>query len=166
MNEQAECNQALLASPIQEIVQARQALAENKADPSIERHSRKCQICRHPDRDEMEKEYVEWAKPWAISRHYDVPERAIRRHFEAVGLISRRRANLVGALENIVERGPEAPITGSMVIRAVKAICCINGDNKWTEPAKKIIHTVRTAPKLAPLAPEESPQLLPEVFQH
>lgn len=163
MNEQTECNQAPPASPIQEIVPHQQALAENKVDPAIERHRRKCQICCHPDREEMEKEYVEWSKLWGIARHYDVPERALRRHVEAIGLVSRRRANLVGALENVVERGAEAPITGSTIVRAVKAICCINGDNKWTEPAKKVIHTVQTEPKLAQ---EPSPQLLGEVFRH
>lgn len=105
----------------------------------------------------------EWSKLWGIASHYDVPERALRRHFEAVGLVSLRRDNLVRALENIVERGAEAPITGSTVIRAVKAICCISGDIKWIEPAKNITHTVQTEPKLAQ---EQSPQMLGEVFHH
>ena len=163
MNEQTECNQTLSETKPSVIGPAQQSLAENNADPTLERHSRKCQICRHPDRELMEKEYIEWSKLWGIAQHYDVPERALRRHFEAVGLVSHRRANLVAALENVVERGAEAFITGSNIIQAVKAICCISGDIKWIEPAKNIAHTVQTEPKLAQ---EQTPQILGDVFHH
>jgi len=161
MNELTECNQAPSAAQSFAGLPAQRTLTEDKADPGLERHRRKCRICRHPDREEMEQEYVEWFKPAGIARHYDVPERALYRHFEAVGLVSSRRANLVAALENIVERGAEAPITGSTVIRAVKAICCVTGDNKWTEPAKNIVHSVQTEPKLPQ---EDGPRLLGEGF--
>src|SRR6185437_13994889 len=122
MNEQTECNQALPETKPTVIRSVQQALAENKADPVLERHSRKCQICRHPDREDIELDYLEWIRPSTISTRYDVPERTLSRHFGALGLASRRRTNLTAALENIIQRGAEAPITGDTVIRAVKAI--------------------------------------------
>jgi hypothetical protein len=132
-------------------------------DPAaLERHRRKCQVCRHPDREDIEWEYTEWFKPSAIARHYQIDERSLYRHLEAVGLTSRRRANLRGVLENILQRGAEVPITGNTIIRAVKAFCSLTDDNQWQEPAKISTFKVQTEPNLSPKAPAESSPLLGE----
>ena len=109
------------------------------------RHSRKCQICEHPDRSEIEEEFRNWIRPSAIARHYSVPLRALYRHLKGTGLAAQRRANLQVVLDRILERGAEAPITGDMIIRAQ---CCLTGDNRWVEPTRHTIHEYRTAEPL------------------
>jgi hypothetical protein len=108
------------------------------ADPKEARHTRKCQICHHPDRFEIDEEYRLWRSPYEIAREYNVPPRALFRHFHAQGLVSKRRENLRFALDKIIERGAERPLTGDMIIRAVRAHCLLTDDNRWVEPVKRV----------------------------
>lgn len=105
-----------------------------------ERHSRKCRICRHPDRKEIEQEYREWFKASDIARRYHLDDSALRRHLRAVGLIAGRRENIRIVLDRIIGRGAERPVTGSEIIRAIRAQTCLTDDDKWVEPAKRIIY--------------------------
>lgn len=139
MNESTGYNETLPAVPSPVILPAQNALAENKADPvALARHRRKCQVCHHPERDIIEREYRDWFGPSAIARSYGIPERALYRHLEALGLISHRRQNLRSALERILERGVETEIDGPTIIQAVRAYCYLTDGNKWVEPAKNI----------------------------
>lgn len=139
MNEPTECNQALPAPPSRANFPGSKSIAENKADPvALARHRRKCQVCRHPEREMIEREYRDWFGPLAIARSYGIPERALFRHLEATGLTSSRRKNLRSALERILERGVETEIDGPTIIQAVRAYCCLNDGNEWVEPAKNV----------------------------
>ena len=113
--------------------------AENKED-ALKRHRRKCKICRHPGRDDIEQDYRDWAKPAEIAREYDIDDRSLYRHLKAVGLIDSRRSNLQIILERIIERGPEKPVSGDTIIRAVRAHACLTDDNKWVEPVRRVIY--------------------------
>jgi hypothetical protein len=128
------------------------APTENTELPaSLERHSRKCQICRHPDREEIEQDYRDWIKASKIARRYNVDDSALHRHLRAVGLVSKRHENLRFVLDRILERGAEKPISGNTIIRAVKAYTCLTDDNKWVEPERKVIYLQADAiPKEAP----------------
>jgi hypothetical protein len=120
------------------------SIAENKADPvALARHRRKCQVCHHPEREMIEREYRDWFGPLAIARSYGIPERALFRHLEATGLTSSRRKNLRSALERILERGVETEIDGPTIIQAVRAYCCLNDGNKWVEPVKDVTFSNR-----------------------
>lgn len=144
MNELTECNQALPASSPRANLPVSQSVAENKADPvALARHRRKCQVCRHPERDIIEREYRDSFGPLAIARSYGIPERALFRHLEATGLKSCRRQNLRSALERVLERGVETEIDGATIIQAVKAYCCLTDENKWIEPAKNVTFSNR-----------------------
>lgn len=137
MNEPTECSLAIPDSPPHATLPASQSPAENKLDPvALARHRRKCQVCRHPERDMIEREYRDWSGPLAIARSYGISERALFRHLEATGLTSSRRKNLRSALERVLERGVETEIDGPTIIQAVRAYCCLNDENKWVEPAK------------------------------
>jgi hypothetical protein len=105
-----------------------------------ERHSRKCRICRHPHREEIEQEYREWFKATDIARRYHLDDSALHRHLRAVGLITGRRENLRIVLDHIIGRGAERPVTANEIIRAVRAQTCLTDDNKWVEPAKSVIY--------------------------
>jgi len=106
----------------------------------IHRHARKCRICRHPDREEIEQEYADWFTIAEIARNYEVDDSALQRHFKAVGLVSRRRENLRIVLDRILERGVQTPVTAGHIIRAVKAQACLTDDNRWLEPERKVIY--------------------------
>jgi len=137
MNELTEQCRPLPAPPLV----AHRADAENKGlPPHLERHARKCQICRHPDREEMEQEFEDWVKLSRIARHHNVDDSSLHRHMKAFGLVEKRRDNVRAVLERILERGAEKPISGNTILRAVKAYCCLGGPNKWVEPERKIIH--------------------------
>ena len=114
-----------------------------------DRHSRKCQICRHPDREQIEEDFLQWRRPWAISREYEIPEASLFRHGHAFNLFGLRRENMRLALDRVIERGADRENTGDTIIRAVRAQACLTDDNKWIEPAKRIIVTQEvTGPRL------------------
>jgi hypothetical protein len=33
---------------------------------TLERHSRRCIICHHPEREAIEEEFVQWRAPWQL----------------------------------------------------------------------------------------------------
>jgi hypothetical protein len=114
-------------------------LTENKAD-AFERHRRKCKICRHPDLEDIEQDYRDWGRPAQIARRYSIDDRSLYRHLTAVGLAPTRRENLRIILDRILERGAEKKISGSTIIKAVRAHCCLTEGNKWVEPVRQVIH--------------------------
>jgi hypothetical protein len=99
-----------------------------------DRHHRKCQLCRHPDCEEIEDAFIDWGSPHGISCHYNLPPGSLWRHASAVGLYARRKGNVLAALDNILERSCGARVTGETVIRAVRAYICLTADNQWAEP--------------------------------
>jgi preprotein translocase subunit Sss1 len=120
---------------------APQAPPENKADPQfLERHRRKCTVCRRPDREEIEQQYRDWSRVAGIARQYGLDDSALNRHVHAVGLVRDRQKNLRAALDRILERGAETPISGDVILRAVRAYACLTEDNKWVETPRRTIH--------------------------
>ena len=118
--------------------------------PSEERHQRKCAVCNHPDRREIEEEFLEWRETWQIARDYELPDhRSIYRHARAYGLIDLRRENRRAMLDRILESGP-AKVTGDTIIRALKAYSCLTKDNRWVEPSKRTEVTVSRAEHSTP----------------
>ena len=106
------------------------------------RHSRKCSICSHPERRDIEEDFIHWMKPSSIARIYDVPRVAIYRHARAAGLFEARRAQTRSVLDKVIERGAEKPVTANHVIRAVRAYACLTDDNHWIEPTRRVIYTI------------------------
>jgi len=107
--------------------------------PSIDRHTRKCQICHHPDRAAIEEDFILWCNPGSITDEYGVPRMALYRHANAFNLFTIRRESLRLGLDRIVERGAETFVTGDMVIRAIKAQACLTDENRWEDPPKRVI---------------------------
>jgi hypothetical protein len=132
--------------------------AENKtagrpeAAASLSRHRRKCVVCRHPDREAIEAEYLHWHSVWDISQDYEIADyRSIHRHARAYGLVPHRRENILSALDTIVERSAEARVTADSIIRAYS---CITESGEWVEPPTRVVFSVvRPAPESAAGAP-------------
>ena len=106
-----------------------------------ERHTRKCSICSHPDRAEIEFDFTHWLRPIDIVRNYDlISGRILRRHALATGLDAVRRRNVRSSLELIIEEANnvERP-TSDSVIRAVHAYTHITDQGSWHNPPTHVI---------------------------
>ena len=112
--------------------------SRNRPIPS--RHSRLCVICNHPDRAAIEFDFLNWRNPGDIVRAYRFRGLStIYRHAHATGLFCKRRLNLRFALERIVERVNEVPVTANAVIRAARAVSRINDSGEWVDPPSRLI---------------------------
>ncbi|HEV2297401.1 MAG TPA: hypothetical protein VGR72_02660 [Candidatus Acidoferrales bacterium] len=108
--------------------------------PDLARHRRKCVVCNHADREEIEEQFIQWRHPGDIANDFQIEEaRYIRRHAQAVGLYARRRENYLFTLENLLERGDEIELTAAAYIKAVRAYACMCDTVRWTEPAIRVI---------------------------
>ncbi|MGH9711327.1 MAG: hypothetical protein ACRD37_12350 [Candidatus Acidiferrales bacterium] len=112
----------------------------NARPVDLGRHASQCRICNHPDRAAIEFDFLNWRNPWELVKSYQLRNiSTVYRHAHATGLFGRRRLNMRFALERMVERVNEVPVTASSVIRAVRAIACINDAGEWTEPSSRVI---------------------------
>jgi hypothetical protein len=94
----------------------------------------RCTICKHPQRDEIEKEFVAWTSVAEIVKTYNIPERSsMYRHARATGLFEKRDRNVKMALGKIVERAGEIVPNASAIVAAAVALAKINGDGRYIE---------------------------------
>ena len=123
-----------------------------------QRHARKCVICNHPDRQDIEDDFLDWSPVAVISRAHNIPHRrAIYRHAQAVGLFSQRRANLRLAAESIVEWAHQTEIpSADSVLRAIRVAARINDRGEWVEPPSHIIVS-SGGQALSPIPPRGTP---------
>jgi hypothetical protein len=144
---------------------------ESKEESSMqtpeERHTRKCQICNHPELEAIENSYIHWVRPTTICRQYDLSWAALYRHAEVRKLKVLRSRNLRSVLDKILERGVETEITGETVLKAVKYYVCLTDDNKWLEPSTQVVFSTRQSERAAisaanptlPSPPESAPTI-------
>jgi hypothetical protein len=100
----------------------------------LERHSRRCIICHHPEREAIEEEFVHWRAPWRLAQDYKLADyRTIYRHARAAGLLLQRRERLHSALDAFVESVDDVTVTGDTILRAMRAYSCIDAHGRWTE---------------------------------
>ena len=122
--------------------QAVRARKQSRNGPSPSRHSLKCAICNHPDRAAIEFDFLNWRNPGDMVQAYRFRGLStIYRHAHATGLFTKRRLNLRFAMERIVERVNEVPVTANAVIRAARAVARINDAGEWVDPPSRVIVT-------------------------
>jgi hypothetical protein len=108
---------------------------------AIDRHSRKCRICCHPNRESIEEDFLNWRNPHQIVSEYQLPHySAIYRHARALGLTARRNENIRTVLDSIVERARQAPVTGNTILKAMRAYSCVTDDGRWVDPSTYVVH--------------------------
>jgi hypothetical protein len=111
---------------------ANPAPVQKKRPASIGRHQRKCTVCHHPQRKEIEQDYLRWGSPTAIARVYGLAgPTAIYRHVHATGIFARRRARLRLALDPLIEQVAEVNITAHAIISAIKTSFNFQNARKW-----------------------------------
>ncbi len=70
-------------------------------------------IVRHPSREEIELEFINWRSPASIVKQYELTNRAsIYRHAHALGLFAKRRRNVRAALR----RSSSAPVRSKLML--------------------------------------------------
>jgi hypothetical protein len=100
----------------------------------LERHSRRCIICHHPEREAIEEEFVHWRAPWKLAQDFKLADyRTVYRHARAAGLLLQRRERLHSALDAFVESVDDVTFTGDTILRAMRAYSCIDSHGRWTE---------------------------------
>ena len=111
----------------------------------LERHSRRCIICHHPEREAIEEEFVHWRAPWKLSQDYKLADyRTVYRHARAAGLLLQRRERLHSALDAFVESVDDVTFTGDTILRAMRAYSCIDSHGRWTEIPTQIQFSTST----------------------
>ena len=106
----------------------------------LDHHSLKCVICNHPDRADLEEDFVSWRNAELIQKDYELPNfRAVYRHARATGLYQRRRENLRFAAELLIEHADQAEPSPDAVLRAIQICARLNGSGEWVEPVKRVI---------------------------
>jgi len=116
--------------------------------PSPDRHSRKCAICNHPERDAIDEAFLHWATGPGIVNDYKLPSLScLYRHVHAVGLWRRRRKTVRSALARIIERARDTRPSVRDIIRAVEICARFRDDGAYVVPPKRLIiehHNVPT----------------------
>ena len=106
---------------------------------NLGRHQRSCSICAHPQREEIEGDFVSWRSPAAIATEYGLADRAsVYRHAHALGLFAKRQRNIRAALDRIIEKAGEVEVTASAVVEAIQAYSKINAAGQWIDRSEQV----------------------------
>jgi hypothetical protein len=107
---------------------------------SLARHSRKCSVCHHKDREFIDDDYLRWISPESIARQYKISHHSVvYRHADATGLRTQRRASLRATLEHFIEEAENVRVTAHSLVSAVRLYAQINDQGQWTPPTRRHI---------------------------
>lgn len=108
------------------------------------RHRRRCVVCTHPKRDDIERDFLRWRSPEKLARDYDIADHSsIYRHVHATGLYARRQQTIVAALESIMERSDKDYSSDLDVVRAASAYAHMDESGQWVDtPIKQIFKLI------------------------
>jgi hypothetical protein len=113
----------------------RPSLIKQRRAPEFARHVRKCTICRHPQRSEIETAFLSWDYVSSIVAEFHLPGRAaLYRHAHAVGLLDERHRAIRRALARIIEKVQDVEPTAMAIVRAVEVFAHINDRGEWIAP--------------------------------
>src|SRR5438132_4218282 len=106
---------------------------------NLGRHAAVCKICTHTQREEIERDFINWESPASITKQYGLRNRAsVYRHAHALGLFPKRQRNVRAALEKIIERAGEVEVNAASVVSAVGAYARINATGQWVERSEHL----------------------------
>ena len=107
---------------------------------SLARHSRKCSVCHHPDREFIDADYRRWSSPETIARQYKISHHSVvYRHADATGLRTQRRAALRATLEHFIEQAENVRVTAHSLVSAVRLYSQINDQGQYTPSPRRHI---------------------------
>jgi hypothetical protein len=100
---------------------------------SIGRHKYHCTVCAHPQRQEIEQEWIGWGNTSRIAKTYGVSRDALYRHARALDLFPKRQRNVRKALERIIEQAETVKVNAPAVVAAIQAYAKITNSGQWIE---------------------------------
>lgn len=106
---------------------------------SFRRHARKCTVCKHKERAEIELDFLHWHTASNIAADHGLETWAIYRHAHASGLFEERMLNMRYAAIHIVEWADSVKPSAMAVLHAMRACTLINDEGKWIDPPKRIV---------------------------
>ena len=107
---------------------------------SLARHSRKCSVCHHPDREFIDDDYLRWLSPKKIARQYKISHHSVvYRHADATGLRTQRRAALRATLEHFIEQAENVRVTAHSLVSAVRLYSQINDQGQYSPSPRRHI---------------------------
>jgi hypothetical protein len=107
---------------------------------SLARHSRKCSVCHHPDREFIDDDYLRWLSPKKIARQYKISHHSVvYRHADATGLRTQRRAAVRATLEHFIEQAENVRVTAHSIVSAVRLYSQINDQGQYTPSVRRHI---------------------------
>jgi hypothetical protein len=116
--------------------------------PDLQMHARRCVICHHPKREEIDEEFVYWGHPGSIVKRYGLRHRSLLyRHARAHRLYEARAWNLRSALDHIIERASITNVTSESIVRAIQTYAHISAQGKWEEPLRKVMSVKEEFPE-------------------
>ena len=137
------------------------AQSQSEPDSSAKRHSRKCKICNHPERELIEADFIEWRHPGEIADTYRVAYDVLYRHATANGLFELRREKVAIVVQKVLEEVEyvQEP-SAATILRAVRTLACLDSRGRWTEPPTThvVVNTTeRPAESANPVASSTAP---------
>jgi hypothetical protein len=130
--------------PNEDVPHPRRRGPDRDPDSTLHRHITHCTICNHPDRDAIEECILHWHSPTAIADEFDLGDRrVVWRHARAFGLSQLRAAQARHALGFLIEQAQGVVPSADAIIRAIRALSCIDDQGQWHEPRKEVIITHR-----------------------
>jgi hypothetical protein len=145
----------------------RKKRATRKPKSSL-RHDRKCSVCRHPERAEIERGFLHWHSPELIAKEYGIAHHSsIYRHAHATGLFAQRATHIRLALAPLIEQAMVVPVTADSIVRAVALYARLNDEGQWIDQPKHVIYHAADPRQPSPPAREitesnrESASILP-----
>ena len=103
----------------------------SSARPNIGRHESGCRICAHPQREDIERDFIAWRSPTEIAKEYKLRDRSsVYRHAHALNLCPKRERNVRAALERIIERVDDVSVNAAAVVQAIATYARINAQGQ------------------------------------
>ena len=136
--------------------------AAPKPQAASARHARRCNVCKHPDREAIELECLSWRSPDDIATDHGIADRSsIYRHAHATGIFRRRRQTIRLALEPLLEQACTVKVSASAIVSAVRLYAQMSDTGDLVSRTKTVIvHHVTdpvTEPSAHPAAPGSAP---------
>jgi hypothetical protein len=108
-------------------------------ESNFNRHKAHCSICVHPQREEIERAFIDWVSPAKIAAEFKLRDRySIYRHAHALNLFPQRDRNLRAPLSRFIERADEAPVTAGAVMQAITLFARINARGELVERDERV----------------------------
>ena len=102
---------------------------------NLPQHSRRCSVCKHPDRAAIEEAFLHWRSPYWIAGEFRLADRSsVYRHAHAFHLFAQRFTNLRSALEHIIEDAERVRPNALAVVEAVRLYAHLDGSGRWISP--------------------------------